>query len=192
MPLSYLQIFAILFGLFYIYFATKNKPICFLFGAISCLLWAIESYFQLNLKFDALLQIVYVFMSIYGAHQWLKGNKSKPSKVKNLSYLANFFFIILGILISFSTAYFANMYFDIAFPYLDALTTGFSLIATYLLTKRYIENWLYWLIINPVYFYIYYKSGAPFFAGMSLLYMSMSILGYFNWRKELAFQLKES
>lgn len=180
-----LQILAIVFGLLYIFFATRNKAICFIFGAISCSFWAYESFYNLNLKFDGILQAFYVLMSIYGALNWYKGNKNKSSGIKKLSVKKNIFYCTLGLLASYFSAQIALQYFELNFAYLDALTTGFSIIATFLLAKRYFENWVYWIFINPIYIYIYIKSGATLFAAMSGLYLIMAIIGFINWKKEM-------
>lgn len=185
MSMSIFQILATVFGILYISLAAKNKAICFLFGAISCSFWAYESFYNLNLKFDALLQTFYVIMSFYGAYHWMNGDKEKGGKIKTLSITQNILFVLLGLVVSFLSAKIALQYFDLKFAYLDALTTGFSIIATFLLARRYFENWVYWLIINPVYLYIYLKSDATLFAGMSALYLAMAIVGIVNWTEEM-------
>ncbi len=179
-----LQILAIVFGLLYIFLATKNKAICFLFGAISCSFWAYESYFNLQLRFDGLLQLFYVLMSLYGAYNWVKGNEP-GSRIKRLTVQQNLLYIILGFVVSILSAWLALQFYEIRFAYLDALTTGFSIIATLLLAQRYFENWIYWLVINPLYIYIYFKSNANLFAAMSGLYFIMAIIGMINWKKEM-------
>lgn len=180
-----LQIFATLFGLIYIFFASKNKAICFLFGAISCSFWAYESFYNLNLKFDGILQLFYVLMSAYGAYNWYKGNQQKGTTIKRLTTGQNILYIVLGTVVSFACAKVALLYFDINYAYLDALTTGFAIIATILLAQRYFENWLYWMVINPVYVYIYFKSNAAIFAAMSCLYTVMAVWGWWNWKQEM-------
>ena len=180
-----LQVLATIFGLLYIFFATKNKAICFLFGAISSGFWAYESYFNLNLKFDSLLQIFYVLMSFYGAYNWSKEDRTLELSIKTLSFKQNVLYLILGLVVSFLSAKLALKYFDLNYAYLDAITTGFSIIATFLLAQRYFENWIYWLIINPLYIYIYYNSAATLFAAMSGVYLVMAIIGIINWKKEM-------
>ncbi len=183
--MSTLQIIATLFSLTYIFFATKNKAICFLFGAIASACWAYESFYNLNLKFDALLQIFYVGMSFYGAYHWSKGDNSETTSIKKLDLKWNMLVIVIGILVSFACANIALRFFDTNYAYIDALTTGFSIIATFLLAKRYIENWIFWLFINPIYMYIYYVSGGTLFALISIVYTVMAIKGYIDWKKEL-------
>lgn len=183
--MSSIQIIATLFSLSYIFFATKNKAICFLFGAVASACWAYESFYNLNLKFDAILQLFYVFMSFYGAYHWTRGNNKETVSIKSLDLKWNALFVLLGVLVSIACANVALQFFDTKYAYIDALTTGFSIIATFLLAQRYIENWIYWLFINPVYMYIYYKSGGILFAMISLIYFIMAIKGYFDWKREM-------
>ena len=180
-----LQIFATLLSLLYIFFATRNKAICFLFGAIASTCWAYESFYTLNLKFDALLQVFYIFMAFYGAYYWKRNNQNLDSGIKQLNPLSNLLIIVVGCIISFACAKVAMLFFDTNYAFIDALTTGFSIVATVLLVRRYIDNWIYWLFINPVYIFIYVKTGGYLFAGISLLYTVMAVKGYLTWKKEM-------
>jgi len=157
-----------------------------LFGGIAAACWAYESFFHLNLKFDAFLQLFYVAMSIYGAYHWSQGDQEEVSNIKRLDFKTNLLIVILGCLVSFACAKIALMFFETNYAYLDALTTGFAIVATFLLARRYLENWIYWLFINPAYIYLYAKSGANLLAGISVLYILLSIKGYIDWKKELA------
>jgi len=180
-----LEIVITVFSLLYVFFAARNKAICFLFGGIAAACWAYESFFNLNLKFDALLQIFYVGMSIYGAYHWSNGDKNETTAIQKLDSKSNILIVILGFIVSFACAKVALYFFDTNYAYLDALTTGFSIIATFLLARRYIENWLYWLVINPIYMMLYFKSGGTLLAGISIVYTIMAIKGFIDWQKEL-------
>lgn len=177
---------ATLVSIIYILFAVKNKPIAFVFGLIASAFWAYEGYFNLNLKFDAFLQLFYVAMSIYGLYAWKAGTSSNEElQISRLSPNGQWKIILSGIAISVIFGWIGKHFFATNLPYLDALTTGFSIIATFLLARRYIDNWIYWMVINPLYMFIYWKSGAYLFIGIMLLYTGMAVLGYNNWKSIL-------
>ena len=78
--ISVYQWLATLFSLIYIYFAVRNESICFVFGLLSAVFWAYESYFLLNLKFDSFLQVFYMIMSVYGLYSWKRGGTGNSER----------------------------------------------------------------------------------------------------------------
>ncbi len=180
--MSYLQYGATILSIIYILLAVRNKPICFLFGGLSTAIWAFEDFINLNLIYDGFLQIFYTGMAVYGWANWRSSNKN-ISKIKKLTFSQNVWIVGLGIPLSFLVAWVCSFFFNTTLPYLDATTTAFSIIATFLLTKRYVDNWIYWMIINPVYVYIYWKTGAWLFVGIMILFTIMAINGYLEWKK---------
>lgn len=176
---------ATVFSIIYIVFAVQNKSICFVFGFISSLCWAYVSYFEFNLLFDGLLQMFYVLMSIIGLYHWRFGKKNKTEvPITHISKLDNLKLIAFGVLISVGLAWVADFYLEIDKSIADALTTGFSIIATYLLILRKIENWIYFIVCNLIYvIYIYPSQGAYLLMSIMIIFTIMAFVGYYQWRK---------
>ncbi len=176
-----LQLAASALSIIYIYLASKNKAIAFLFGAIGCAIWAYEDFININLKFDGVLQLFYVGIAVYGMYKWTKKNEGKELKIRTLPVAYHLLILVLGLGLSFILSNLSMNFFETNLPFLDATTTSFSIIATILLTLRYIDNWVYWLIIDPIYIYIYLKVEAPVFALMMVIYAVMAAVGLYNW-----------
>ena len=68
-------------------------------------------------------------------------------------------------------------------PLIDSFTTIFSFIATYLMAKKWIENWLYWIVIDGVSVYLYYTRGLEIYALLMFAYTIIVVYGYFEWKK---------
>ncbi len=174
---------ATIFSLCYILLAVRNKPLCFVFGLIASIIWAYEDFVNINLKFDGFLQIFYAVTSILGLYIWYKGKGTDdPVGIKKLSTTQHILFISIGTIVSLLAARIGLYYFETSLPYLDALTTGFSIMCTFLLVWRYLDNWLYWVVIDLCYIYIYGKQGAWLFVGIMIVYTIMAILGYKTWK----------
>jgi len=178
------QIFITLLSLLYIYFAVNNKVIAFFFGFVSACLWAYEDFVNINLKFDGALQIFYAIISLYGIYKWKYGSEQNDEKpIVRLELKNHLYIIAIGGIMSIAVAYLGLQFFETAMPYLDATTTAFSIIASFLLVYRYIDNWIYWFFIDIAYMYIYgMQSAWPFVAIMGL-YVILSVSGYFKWSK---------
>ncbi len=69
-----------------------------------------------------------------------------------------------------------------SFPYLDAATTCFAVMSTFLVAKKVLENWIYWFVIDAVSIYLYVSKGLMLTA---VFYVVMVVFGYFMWRKKM-------
>ena len=175
------SLIASLCGVVYVILASYNNRLCFVFGFIGAVVWCIADLVAYDLYFDAILQIFYAIMSIIGFVAWGKKKHEKP--IKKFSIDQHGYFILIVVLLS-AIMYYGLSFFSLGnFPVLDAITTTISIGATFVLINRYIDNWLYLLIANIIYLYIYHSTGAYIFVGMMLFYSVMSIIGYYRWRK---------
>ena len=68
------------------------------------------------------------------------------------------------------------------FAYLDAQTTMFSVMATWLVARKLVSNWLYWVVIDAVSIYVYAQKHLYFLTGLFMLYTIIALVGYFIWR----------
>lgn len=180
LPLS--QWLATFFSLLYIYFAYKNNTWCFLFGIIGCSIWAYEDFVNLNLKFDGFLQIFYVLMSFIGIYQWTKGGEhQKERPISRLTLFQNLIILFLGAMVTLGLGWIGKIYLSTNLPLLDAITTGFSIIATFLLVWRVLDNWIYWIVFDLLYIYIYFHQSAYLFIFIMIVYILMSFAGLYKW-----------
>lgn len=174
---------AIISSLFYLFFAIKNKPICFIFGIIGSGIWALVS-FNAGLKFDAGLQLFYVLISLLGLYNWTKGSNSKLTlPITEYTVTQHLGIIGLGILSTTLLIYISRFVEYITLPMLDASTTVFLVIGTLLLIQRKHSSWIYLVVADFVYIYIYGVSGLWLFAAMMVIYIVFGIFGYINWSK---------
>ncbi len=201
---SFLDWLAILTSLLYVWLAAKDNNWCWLFAAISTAVWAWQSFFEYQLVSDGLLQIFYFIMAGVGLWRWTRGQTNTPSpsldsildtkamhstraaSIQSMSLNEHLFVIGGGLLGGLALGFLFSNTLVAAATYPDAITTVFSIITTFLLISRRLENWLYWIVIDAVYVWIYGSTGAILFALMMLINIGMAIYGYLNWRKELS------
>ncbi|HMQ05811.1 MAG TPA: nicotinamide riboside transporter PnuC [Saprospiraceae bacterium] len=182
--MSWNEVIIVVLSIFYIYFAIRNQPVCFVFGAIASSIWAYYTYFHLLLFFDALLQVFYVIMSFLGIFQWIRGGKGgKQRHISTLSIHQHIGCIVIGIIISLFFAGIVVHILPVRMPYLDALTTAFSIMATLMLVYRKIDNWMYFVAVNTGYVYIYVHSQSLVLALIMVVYLTMAVIGYYQWKK---------
>lgn len=185
-----IELFGTATGLLYIYLEINEKIWLWLIGIISCSVY-IYVFFVSKFYADMGLQVYYVAISFYGWYNWRKGNVKTKKKelpisripVKQIVYstLATFvFFIIIGLILDYLT--------DSQLPYWDSFTTSLGITGTWMLAKKYIEQWYLWIVADIVSTSLYlYKHLYPT-AFLYLVFTIMAFVGLYEWRKHLKLQ----
>ena len=134
------------------------------------------------------LQLYYVVISFYGWYFWLKGKTQNDKTLVSVRATTGKMWIkiIMSTIFIYAAILFVLIgYSDSDVPYLDSLTTTLSIVATWMLAKKYIENWLIWIFVDFVSTGLYmYKNLWPTVI-LFLVYTIMAVFGYFEWKKSL-------
>lgn len=177
-----LEIIAVVFGVIYVVLAARNNILCWVFGIIGSTLsiWLFVAYAKLYA--EAILYTYYVAAGIYGWIAWKKEDDNLNVYSHPLKH--HLLIVTLGTILSIGFYFLVtNIFTDAARPMIDSFTTIFSFIATYLTTKKWIENWIYWVVIDLVTTYLYFSRGLEFYSLLMLAYSVIAVLGYIQWKK---------
>ncbi|MEM1320320.1 MAG: nicotinamide riboside transporter PnuC [Bacteroidota bacterium] len=181
---SWIEWVVLITGLLYVILAARESIWCWFWGIISCSFLAYATYYFYQLQLDALLQIFYVIMGFIGLYRWRYGGQQQAElRIRRMSAGEHLRLITLGIILSLAFGYFFDNYTSAAATYLDASTTMFSVIATFLVIGKRLENWLYWIVVDMVYVYLYSSREAWLFALLLFIYTIIAVFGYLEWRK---------
>jgi len=185
--LHWTEIWAVIFGLIYIYLVVKENVWCWFWGILSCGLWAWATYALYGYYVDAVLNVFYVVMGFVGIYQWKFGSKSKAElPITQLTRQQNMFIILAGIILTFVFGYIFEKYTPARATYLDSFTTAFAIFATLMTIQKKIDNWIYWIVVDVLYLYLYWSGGAYLFMLLYVVYCVIAIRGYFEWRKQMS------
>ena len=181
-----LEITAVVFGLLSVWFSKNNNILVFPTGMISTFIFIYLLYKAILLG-DMMINAYYFIMSIYGWYIWTRKNNnnitpiSKTSpKEKNISILIFIFSIIF--------VYSVYVYFDkwnSITAYIDNLTTAIFFVGMWLMAKRKIENWIFWIIGDIISVPLYFYKGLTFTSLQYLIFTFIAIAGYYSWKKIL-------
>jgi nicotinamide mononucleotide transporter len=182
-----IELLGAILGFIYIIFSIRQNILTWPTGLLTSAFYIVV-FFQSGFYADMGLQVYYVVISIYGWYFWLKGKRDVTANslpVRNTSkklwlQLSGIFVLIyltiLFVLLEFT---------DSTVPFMDTLTTALSIIATWMLAKKYIEHWIIWVFVDLVSTGLYiYKELWPTVI-LFLVYTFMAILGYAEWKKDL-------
>jgi nicotinamide mononucleotide transporter len=183
---NYIEILGVLTGLIYLYFSVKQIIWLWPFGILTSLLY-IYVFYTAGFFADMSLQIYYFFISIYGWYHWFKGSSKSGGilKVSSISRKEWLIYIIITILLTIFSGVILSHLQGSNLPYWDAFTTSASIVATWMLARKIIENWLWWIIIDIVSIGMYlYKELYPTIL-LFVIYTLMAFIGYLQWKKDL-------
>ena len=180
------EMLAVFLSVSYLLLAIKQNLWCWIAAFFSTLIYSVL-FFDASLLMDSALNIFYLVMAVYGWYSWKYGNIKVQNVELNISTYGmakNIKIIIVLILISLVLGYIMANYTSADFAYLDTFTTVFAVFATYMLTKKVLENWIYWVVIDAVSIYIYIQKGFYLTAVLFAVYTVLAVVAYVKWKNE--------
>lgn len=180
------EMVAVFLSVTYLLLAIKQNLWCWVAAFISTLIYTIL-FFDASLLMDSALNMFYLVMAIYGWYSWKYGNginKNEELEITTYGLAKNLKIIGTLIIVSLILGYIMANYTRADFAYLDTFTTVFAVFTTYTLTKKVLENWLYWIVIDSVSIYIYINKGFYLTAVLFAFYTVLAFIAYNNWKKE--------
>ncbi len=177
-----IEILATIANLAYLVFLIQEKIICWSFGIVGSLL-SIYLFVDVKLYSEAVLYSYYVIVGIWGWIYWHKKDVDNSNLIISWQLSAHLVTILVAVSIGLVGGYIFNNYTDSERSYIDALTTTFSFIATYLEVKKVRESWFYWIVINAVTIWLYQDRSLDIYAGLIGIYTVMSVWGLVRWWK---------
>ena len=179
---SIIESAAVLFSIIYVILAARQNIWCWAFAAISVILY-IYICFSAQLFPETGLQVFYLFMAAYGYYNW---NKSEGElEVSQWSTSKHLLLILFGAIFAFLMGFYFTTYTSAKMPIVDSFTTVFSIISTYMITKKVLENWIYWIVIDVVSIYLYLSRDLHLTSLLFMVYTIIAIFGYFSWLKKV-------
>ena len=179
--MSGIELAAVILGIAYLLLAMRESLWCWYAALVSTSLF-LYLFWQVDLLMESALQVYYIGMAIYGWWHWQHGGtanaKLEISRWPLRTHLAAIGLTILATIISGALL---ARYTDAALPYLDSFTTWGSLVTTWMVTQKILENWLYWLVIDSVSIYLYLDRELYLTAALFAVYIIIVIFGYRQW-----------
>ena len=178
-----MEIFAVLFAIIYLLLAVKQDVRCWYAAILSSSLYF---FIMLSAKLymEAYLQIFYILMAVYGWLQWNKvnGNETKFI-VRTWSIKQHVIVISMILMFAYISGSLLNIYTKAALPFIDAFTTWGAIVATYMVAKKLLENWIYWFVIDSISILLFLSRELYLTSILFFVYLIIIYFGYRSWTK---------
>jgi len=183
----YLELIAVFFGLCSVWYAKKDNILVFPTGLISTSIYAYLLW-QWSLLGDSMINVYYFIMSIYGWYHWTrkKDNVDEfPVSVMNRTekVIAVIIFVLTVVFVVVVYLYFNK--FTSWYSYLDTLLTAIFFVGMWLMAKRKIENWIFWIVGDLLSIPLYFAKGYTFTSFQYIVFTIIAVYGYLEWKKIL-------
>ena len=195
---SAVEAIAMIFAVAYLLLAVKENIWCWAAAIVSSAIYLVV-FWDVNLYMESGLQCYYIGMAIFGWIQWrsaasgvaqLSGQGS-PTAAQPLStkpiqrwrVKSHVIALLSIVVLSLVSGYLLSSGTDARLPYIDAFTTWASIVTTYMVAKKVLENWIYWLVIDLVSIFLYLDRGLYFTAALFGIYIVIIFFGWFAWLK---------
>ncbi len=178
-----LEYFGAFSGLLYLFLEIRQHRAMWIVGILTSLFYIFVFFFS-KIYADMGLNVYYVAISIYGFRQWTQGTKQEEILYRTLTprlfagvllAIAALFALLHNILYRFT---------DSPVPVGDAFTTAVGIVATWMVARRIIEHWIFWIVANSVSVWLYYQRGLYPTLFLYTCYTILAAVGWYAWKKK--------
>ena len=182
-----LQIAGVALGLLYLWLEYRADIRLWIVGLAMPVVHGVL-YYKSGLYADFAMQVVYIAAGIYGLTAWSRRSKAEPDKPADAigfthawawMAAASAYAVLQGVIYWVLTAFT-----DSTVPFWDSMTTALCIVAYWMLSRKYVEQWLVWLAVDGITVGLYIFKGIPLTASLYALYCLLAVAGYLRWRAD--------
>lgn len=177
------EILAVLFGIVSVYLSTREHIWSWPTALVNVGLYFVV-FFEAKLYADMGLQVVYFALSLYGWYEWLYGGENRTVlHVSRTPRSLGIKLVLIGVASAAILGTALARFTDAALPYLDSATTSTSLVAQWMMTRKIVENWAVWAVVDVVYVGMFIFKKLYLTAGLYAVFLVLAIMGYRQWKR---------
>jgi len=171
-------------GLAYVLFAARESIWCWPCALVSTTIF-IFLFWEVNLLMESALNVYYLVMAIYGWWHWTRDKPDNKAKlpIQKWSARKHGVTIFLIAVLTLLSGTLLNDRTSAALPFLDSFTTWAAVITTWMVARKVLENWLYWIVIDAASIILYVDRGLSMTALLFALYVVIAAYGWWGWRQ---------
>lgn len=175
---------AVVLAIAYVLLAARENAWCWLCAFVSTAIYT-GLFWSVSLPFQSLLNAFYMIMAIYGYYQWQQGKgHSTALLIKRWPVIFHVTGIVSCIALAWLLSVVVASQFNSEHLQLDAAINVLSMLTTFMVAHKVLENWIYWFFINAAAAYLYWQTGLVLSSVLFLGYVGFSAYGYLTWYKQ--------
>ena len=178
------EVVAVVLAIAYLVLAIRERPGCWSAAILSSLIYFVL-FDRQQLYMESALQLFYVAMAGYGWWAWRPAAEGDALVVHTWPWRWHVVALLLVALLSLASGRLLELNTAAALPYLDSFITWASLLTTWMVARKVLENWLYWFVIDSLSLGAFVSRGLYLTAALFALYLVLIVIGYRTWRRSM-------
>jgi nicotinamide mononucleotide transporter len=180
------EVLAVVTGIISVYLSTRENIWSWPTALVNVALYFVV-FFETKLYADMGLQVVYFALSLYGWYEWLYGGENRTElHVSRTSRALGVRLVVIAVVSVALLGTILARFTDAALPYVDSATASTSLVAQWMMTRKILENWAVWAVVDVVYVGMFIFKRLYLTAGLYAVFLVLAIMGYVQWKRSLA------
>lgn len=181
-----LQIVGAVLGLLYLWLEYKANIWLWVVGAIMPMVHGVM-FLNKGIYADAAMQLYNISAGIYGFFVWWLGSKRANKRIDIQHTPKRWIFPLVATYLVLHAAlyYVLNRFTDSGISFFDSMSTSLCIVAMFMLSRKFVEQWLVWLVVDMISVGLYLYKGIPITAMLYALYCVLAIAGYMRWRRQV-------
>lgn len=169
-------------GFLCVYLAAKQHILNWPVSIISVVSYAVLFY-DYKLYGDTVLQLYFLGTAVYGWYYWIKRKEEHQKPVVSLKAGGYATVVFSVVVLSYLLGLFLDRYTNSDVPYIDGACTAISFTAQFLMTRKVLQNWILWIIVDACYVPLYIYKQLALTAILYLLFLILATIGYIDWKR---------
>ncbi len=189
--MAWIEPIAVVLGVLGVWLTIRQSIWCWPIGIVQVVLY-IAIFYRVKLYSDVILQIIYVVLQVSGWWHWHHGRSAHgPLNVSRLISSHLIGWVVIALVGTVSWGWGMATFTDAEVPYWDAFIAVTSLIAQWLMTRKRLESWLFWLAVDLVAVGVYLSKALFLTSGLYAIFLVMAVMGFLAWRRSFAASLRD-
>jgi nicotinamide mononucleotide transporter len=187
---TWIEAIAVLMGIVSVWYSRKENILVFPTGIINTTLYIYLS-FKGHLLGEASVNLYYTIMSLYGWYWWSRKKEDQVTKLlqitnSDLKEKAQHLFIFIGFyaVLFFALQFLKTNFAPDAIPWADALASASAYTAMWLMAKKKVDSWIWWIVTNITSIPLYFIKGYAFTSFQFIVLLVLAVAGYFSWKEK--------
>lgn len=173
----------------YLLLAVRQNRLCWVAAFVSTALYTLL-FWQVQLMMQSALNAYYMAMAVYGWWHWRHGGRSRAdgagARLPITRWSARLHALVLALIATCALVSGALLESNTgaARPYLDSFVTWGAVFTTWMVARKVLENWAYWMVINSAAIFLFVDRGMVLTAGLHASYLAISVFGWRSWYRD--------
>ncbi len=187
--LSVWEMAAVLLAVAYLLLAVRQNRLCWVAALVSTAIYTLL-FWQVQLLMQSALNVYYMAMAVYGWWHWRHGGgENRGLPVTRWSLPQHGLALALVLSCTVLSGYLLSRYSVAAWPYLDSLVTWGAVVTTFMVARKVLENWVYWMLINALAIVLFMDRGMFLTSMLHGFYLVVSVFGWLSWYRDYRRQI---